>query len=291
MVTTGQAPAGAFYACVRLEVVGNIPDLSAGAGSGWWLTHVRLERQSVGTLIEDGAITTDHITAAGIDGAAITAGTITGDRVHANFIDSEVFSTIHDTGQPFIEISGSPHTVTSHMNAPWFRVNDGTFNRVIIGQLQDAWGLWIRDASGNLVFEESTLGTGVVSTGNVVQGSIVGAATANVADGPFGNGGWQTAASLSITLYDAAITYVDATVLLGYSSGPETWAVRLRVDGTVRQTIQTGVPNIEVSVGLSWSGSLSGSSAGVTHTVVLEWNAPNDVQIDGGTLTAIGMQR
>jgi len=284
------APAGACYVQLFPCVPSTNPS-AAGSGTAWWFTHIRLERQSVGTLIEDGAITTGHIVAAGIDGAAITAGTITGDRIDANFIDSEVFATVHNPGQPFIEISGNPHTVTSHMNAPWFRVNDGTFNRVIIGQLQDAWGLWIRDAAGNLIFEESTLGTSVVSTGNVVQGSIVGAATASVANGPFGTGAWQTAASLSVTLYDNAVTYVDATVLLGYSAGPQTWGVRIKVDGTVQQTIQTGIPQADVSVGISWSGALTGSSAGTSHTVVLEWNASSSVQIDGGTLTAIGMQR
>jgi hypothetical protein len=263
----------------------------AGVGAGWYATHVRMERQTVGTLIENGQITTAHIAAAGIDGGSITAGTVTGDRMQANFIDSETFSTIHTSGQPFVDINGKSNTVGGHVNGPFFRVNDGTFNRVIMGRLQDDWGLWIYDASGNPFFQEATLANGVVVTGHVKPGNITAAASASVANGPFGNGGWQVAASSTVTLYDSAIVVALANVLLGYSSGSRTWGLKLTVDGSDVALTQPGVANTQTGLAISWSGTLSGSSGGTSHTVTLSWNADSTVQIDGGTLSILGLQR
>jgi hypothetical protein len=161
---------------------------------------VRLERQSVGTLIQNGSITTGHITAAGISGTVITAGTITGSQMNANFIDSAVFSTVPDGGGAFIEINGQEHTVTSHLNGPWFRVNDGTRNRVLIGQLQSAWGLWITDSSGKAIFSEASLGTSVISTGNVnTGGQITGFAITN-------NSSTFTSAATIAAMFTVSIT-------------------------------------------------------------------------------------
>jgi hypothetical protein len=250
-----------------------------------------MERQSIGTLIQNGAITTGHINVAGLDASAITAGTITGDRMEANFIDSEAFSTIHTPGQPFIEINGNAVTISGHVYGPWFKVNDGTHDRVVMGRLQDDWGLWINDASGNPYFAEYQLASGVVATINVKPGNITAAASASVANGPFGNGSWQVAASSTVTLYDSAIVVALSNVLLGYSSGPRTWGLKLTVDGSDVALTQPGIANTQTGLSISWSGTLSGSSGGISHTVTLSWNADSTVQIDGGTLSILGLQR
>jgi hypothetical protein len=227
IVNTATAPSGACYARVFPCVHANG---TAGTGTAWWFTHARLERQAVGTLIENGAITTSHITAAGIDGSVITAGTITGDRMTSNFIDSQVFQTAAAAGQPFIEINGKAQTILGHLNGPWFRVNDGTYDRVIIGRLQGAWGMWINDASGDSIFVESETQTkGLAQNALVVPYSWV-------------NGGTVSCSAGSYTpLWSQAVTIGDtSTVMLTMFLLTATSAANYRIRGATSGTIYLG---------------------------------------------------
>ena len=292
MLVTDTAPAGAAYARLFWCVQGGGSGAPAGTGSGWQATHMRMERQTVGTLIQNGAITTDHINVAGLDAAIIQAGTITGDRFTSNLAFSSIFTASSGTGFGSLQMNGTHATIGSHLDGPYFVARDDANTlRFLAGRLQDAWGLWIWDASGNVIFEESALGTNVVSTGNVKVGNITAVGSASVANGPFGNGSWQVAASATFTLYDGAIVLALANVLLGYSAGPRTWGLKLTVDGTDVAVTQPGVANTQTGLAISWSGTLSGSAGGSSHTVTLSWNADSTVQIDGGTLSILGPQR
>jgi len=294
IVNTAAAPAGACYAQVIPCVPGGGASAPAGTGSGWWFSHVRLERQAVGTLIKDGEIDTDHIVTGGLDAGVITAGTITGDRFTSNLAFSSIFTAVSGSGSGSVQMNGTHATIGSHVDGPYFVARDDANTvRFVAGRLQDNWGMWLYDASGNPFFEEYQLASGVVVTDHISGGAVSGAATASIASGSFGPGAgnWTQIASTSFTLYDTAKTFVAATVLLGYSSGPQNWGVRLKVDGVVKQTIATGVANTEVSVTVSWSGSLSGSGGGIGHSFAVEWYGDSTMQLDGGSLTALGLQR
>jgi hypothetical protein len=288
VTNTGLAPTGACFAVIFLCVPGG--NSAAETGSGWWFSHVRLERQSVGTLIEDGSITTGHIVTGGLDAGAgaIKAGSVTGDRMFANFIDSETFSTIPTGGGAFAEINGKSQTVTSHQNGPWFRINDGTHDRVIFGQLQSKWGLWINDASGNPFFEEYQLASGVVVTDHLAIGSATAPASFSLAASlsGAGNTSYMTALTGSVHLNAAGMLQVVAGFNQDFTSGAgAVWHLRLSVDGSVIYT--TGGGAFANTPCIVWAGPVA---AGL-HTVLIEWAADTNAVMSEGTMGITGLIR
>jgi hypothetical protein len=285
MLAVDTAPSGASWAQLFWFVAGGGGSAPAGTGSGWNAAHMRLERQTVGTLIQNGAITTDHINVAGLDGGAITAGTVTGDRMDAHFIDSETFSTIHTSGQPFVEIDGKSHTVTSHQNGPWFRVNDGTRDRVIIGQKQDDWGLWIYDSAGNPFFEEYQLANGTVVTGHLANNAVTFPfAFTQSGSLNIGPTGWTTIWSQSVTLNATSSVLIDTLFFGSFLAGTGTTdSFRIKLDGTVVTAINAvGRKMITVGAG--------------SHTIVIEGQgdpgAPDTFVLpDGATATILACQK
>jgi hypothetical protein len=283
-LTQFTAPSNAAFVLISFFVSGNQPSTVAGTGA-WLIGSPRLERLSDGTLIEDGSITTDHIVVGGLDASAITAGTVTGDRMTANFIDGERFATIHTSGQPFIEVNGQSNSVGGHQNGPWFRANDGTYDRVIMGQLQDLWGLWIRDSSGNLVFEEASLGTAVVATGNIATNAVtLPYSFTQSGNLTLSDTGWTSIWSQAFTV-SAPSSVLLSTVFFGYFlAGIGTInGFRVRLDGSGITSINA-LCEIIVTVG---SGS---------HTIAIEGQGDTSagdpfILESGATATILACQR
>ena len=297
ILNTATSPVGAAYARLFFAVPGGGTGAPAGAGNGWWATAMRLERQTVGTLIQDGVITTDHIVAGGIDAIAITAGTITGDRMTATFLDSNRYTTVHTSGQPYIEINGKSQTVGSHQNGPWFLANDGTRNRVVIGQLQDAWGLWVYDAAGNAIFSESALGTSVVGTTNIAGGAVTLPNTSAVSTAT-GNGAWQTIASFTINSLFGCPVLLWGNVLTGFPSGAQVTGRRIVRVGGGGATIATndGPGSSAIfNTGPSISGFDVYPGGSVAYTYRLDWygasSGASSPTVNGGSFISLGAFR
>jgi hypothetical protein len=151
-----------------------------------------------------------------------------------------------------------------------------------------AWGLWVYDAAGNVIFDESALGTNVVSTANVRSGNIVTQGFATVPFGVYAGGtGWQLIASFSIVLYDNANVMVFGNILHGIA-GAGYGAAQIQADGA-----PLGGANISESTGtLSGGIYLSGNPAGVAHTISFYWSGSNsNYSVNGGSLIAFAGQR
>ncbi len=282
------ATAGAATVNVAFRLLGSTPDSLAGAGV-FYVAKPRLERLSTGTLIQDGAITTDHIVTGGLDAGAITAGTITGDRMDANFIDSEAFTTVHASGQPFIEINGKSQTVGSLQNGPWFRVNDGSHNRAVIGQLQGAWGIWIYDNTGSPFFVEKTLANGVVVTDHLGANAATSPAVATMAASftGTGDGNYLNIIPLfNVTVSDSGIMQVIVGCVQNFTGGTAPlWHMRLIVDGNIVVTIGGGSFNVAPTI--VWAGAVGAG----THNVRVAWSADSQGSIGPGTVSVQGLVR
>ncbi len=286
MLVVGTAPAGAAYARLFWGVQGASSGGAAGTGSGWQATHMRMERQTVGTLIQDGQITTDHIVTGGLDAGAgaIKAGSITGDRMEANFIDGQTFETIHGSGVGYIEIDGNVHTVTSHTNGPRFRVvDDAGHVRVEVGRRQDAWGIWVFDSSGNPFFTEATLADGVVDTEHLAAHAVTIPYSFTQSGSRTIGGSWTAIWSQIITPSAPSATLIT-TFFTGTFSGSDPSdgnAFRIVVDGTVIGGIDAIGANII---------TLSAAA----HTVAIQCQstgADNFILSDGCTATILVCQK
>jgi hypothetical protein len=225
----------------------------------------------------------------GLDAGVITAGTITGDRMNANFIDSQRFTTTHTAGQPYIEINGQSNTFTGHQNGPWFLVNDGTHNRAIIGQLQDKWGIWINDASGNPFFQEYQLANGVVVTGHLDTNAATAPAVSTLASSFLGGGSTSFATvipSFTVHMNDAGVLNVIAGFVQNFSGGtPPIWFLRLFVDGT--QVAEIGGGAFTVCPVITWADTVAAGS----HTVRVTWAADSNGSLDDGSVSVLGAYR
>ncbi len=280
-----QAPTGAAYAMLIWFVYGGGSGSPAGVGASWNASHMRMERQTVGTLIEDGQITTDHIVSAGIDASAITAGTITGDRMLGTFIDGNNFSTVHTSGQPFIEINGKSQTVGSHQNGPWFRVNDGTHNRVIVGQLQDAWGMWLYDSSGSPFFEEASLANGVVETSHLAANAV------SHAYGVTSTGG-SAVLFLQTMPADGTIVFTGG-MAIGDNGGPPVGKISFRVNSTEVAHSNWAHPGGSADIYVPFAYSISASAGDSIEVIAVVTNVGSggDASFDGGSMFAVVLQR
>jgi len=292
IVNTATAPVGACFAEIFPCVPGGGSAAPAGSGLAWAFSHLRLERQSVGTLIENGAITTGHITAAGIDGSVVTAGTITGDRLTGNFIQGSLFTASSSTSAGGIELDGRSATITGHQNGPYLHVlDDAGHTRLVAGRLQDAYGLWIYDAAGNPIFEEAALGSNVVSTGNVVAGAVTAPNFASIAAGTSGTslGAYNLVASVSITLFRTCPVLIWGQVAMGFS-GNSNWQLRVTVNGADVAEVSTAVSTSYPTAEITYSETLSGAASGTPYTINLYWASDGASHTAGGTFCVLGAQ-
>lgn len=276
------APQGCAYVQCILRVQGSQPDTGAGAGQ-WFAAIPRLERVATGTLIQDGAITTEHIVAAGLDASAITAGTVTGDRMHANFIDGENFTTVHAGGQSYLQIDGRSVTVGSHQNGPAFRINDGTHNRVILGQLQDAWGLWIYDATGHAIFEEASLANGVVLTNHLAAGAVSIAYGTTV--------GASVPTLFSQTMPAAGDFVFTGSIAIGNNGGPPVGKISVTVNGTEVAHQPWSMGPYDITASFAYKVAVSSGDTVFVQAIVTNLASGGEANWNGGSFFGVLLQR
>jgi hypothetical protein len=206
-----------------------------------WITAVDGADITADT-IEGNAIVADSLTA-----AQIAAGTITGDKMEANFIQGYSFEAGTTSGG-LIQINGEVTTVSGVANGPDIRVyDDSSMLRVQAGRRSGAWGLWIFDSSGNVIFEEASLANGVVETVNVAANAITIPYSLNLASAftvNSGPGTWQTIWTQGVTLEVTADTLFQFFILTApiVEIDPphaEQFATQILVDGSVVFTSQT----------------------------------------------------
>jgi hypothetical protein len=253
MLVVGTAPSNAAYARLFWCVQGGGSGAPAGAGSGWQATHMRMERQTVGTLIQNGQITTDHIVSTGLDAGAITAGTITADRMVGNFLDGGKFTasdgaTVNPTTN-YVEMLGLPVTLGGHVFGPYFSAVDGAGNvRVVMGRFADQWGLHVWNSAGVQILSAGDLGVDIVGTTNLQLNAVtylhsaqVGSTTLTTSYGTL----WSMTADATGTLAVTA-TGFDTSGLAGGSTQYE-----LTVNGTAIATWTIGGANFDVTIAIS----------------------------------------
>jgi hypothetical protein len=276
------APATAATVVPGFRVVGNDPSSVAGIGR-WLIGNPRIERQTTGTLIKDGEIDTGHIVAGGINATAITAGTITGDRMTATFIDSNAYTTVHSAGQPFIEINGKSQAVTGHQNGPWFRVNDGTYDRVIIGQLQDRFGLWIKDAAGSTFFSESSLANGVVVTSHLAADAVTLAYGTTVGSG--------SAALFSQTMTATGDFVFTGSISITNNGGPPVGKISIKVNGTEVAHQPWSMGPYDIVASFAYKIPVSAGDTVFVSSIITNLGAGGDATYNGGSFFGVVLQR
>lgn len=110
-----------------------------------------------------------------------------------------------------------------------------------------------------------------VEVDTIKPGSVSGAARVIPSGTISGNGGWQTAATLSVTLTADATIDVFFNAGQGYSAGVKDWGLRLKVDGTIVKSFDFGGNRTGFTETLNMIRAAVTLSAGATHTIVAEW--------------------
>jgi hypothetical protein len=180
-ITATQIAAGTITATQIMA--GTIDASKIAAGT---LTAAQIQAGGItGTNIAGGTITGSNLAVTTITGTNIAAGTITGDKIAANFFQGYDF-TASSGGSGYVQMNGGQSTSAGLTYGPYFATVDSAGRlRSVLGHYAGADGLWIWDASGNVIFEESSLGTSVVGTGNVQSNAISYAYGASLTPGNF----------------------------------------------------------------------------------------------------------
>jgi len=203
--------------------------------------------------------------------------------MHANFIDGENFTTTHSGSQPFLQIDGRSITVGSHQNGPAFRVNDGAHNRVVLGQLQDAWGLWIYDAAGHAVFEEATLANGVVVTDHLAANAVSIAYGTTV--------GVDVSVLFSQTMpADGDLVFTGA-ISIGNNGGPPVGKISVKVNGTEVAHQPWSMGAYEISATVAYKISVSSGDSVLIQAVCTNIASGGEASWDGGSFFGVLLQR
>jgi hypothetical protein len=284
-ITAGQIAAGSITAAQI--ATGTITAAQVAAGT---ITAAQIQAGGItGDRIAGNTITASNLAANSVTAASILAGTITGDKISGNFFQGYNFTASAGSTGGYLQMYGGQYTNAYGLQGPYFAAVDNTGAcRVQMGMQSGAWGLWVYDSAGNPIFEESALGTNVVSTGNVRAGNIVAQGFATVPFGVYAGGtSWQLIAQFSITLYDNANVMVFGNILHGIA-GPGFGAAQIQADGA-----PLGGADISESTGtLSGGIYLSGNPAGVSHTISFYWSGSNaNYSVNGGSLIAFAGQR
>jgi hypothetical protein len=284
-ITAGQIAAGSITAAQI--ATGTITAAQIAAGT---ITAAQIQAAGItGDRIAGNTITASNLAANSVTAASILAGAITGDKISANFFQGYNFTASSGSTGGYLQMYGGQFTNGAGLQGPYFAAVDNTgVCRVQMGMQSGAWGLWVYDSAGNPIFEESALGTNVVSTGNVRAGNIVAQGFATVPYGVYTGGtSWQLIAQFSITLYDNANVMVFGNILHGIA-GPGFGAAQIQADGA-----PLGGADISESTGtLSGGIYLSGNPAGVSHTISFYWSgSSSNYSVNGGSLIAFAGQR
>jgi hypothetical protein len=253
------------------------------------ITAAQIQASGItGDRIAANTITASNMAANSVTAASILAGTITGDKIAANFFQGYSF-TASSGGSGYIQLYGGQYTAGSLTYGPYMACVDPSGRvRGVFGHFQGADGLWVYDASGNVILEASQLGTGVVETVNVRAGNIVAQGFATVPFGTYTGGtGYQLIAAFNIVLYDTATVLVFANIQHGIAVSGYA-AVQIQVDGAMLTSA-----NISESTGLISGGvTLAGSAAGIAHSVYFYWaGSVSGFNVNGGSLIAFAGQR
>ena len=87
----------------------------------------------------------------------------------------------------------------------------------------------------------------------------------------YGNNTWQTLVSGSVSLSSAGLIFVGFTGSHAYSSGPQGWNLRIKIDGTIISSVGNPYGAAGYTDAVSCSGSASVGSG--SHSVDIEWFA------------------
>lgn len=286
------APSNAAFASLLFAVPGGGTGAPAGTGGGWKATSMRLERQTIGTLIQDGAITTGHIDTAGLDASVITAGTITGDRMNANFFHGSIFTASTGGGSGDIQMYGQQFTSGGLTYGPCFAAHDSAgVTRAILGHWAGLDGLWIYNAANTPIFEEASLADNVVITNNIAAGSATAPSFASIAAGTSGTslGAYILVASVPLTLFRTCPVLFWGQVAMGFS-GNSNWQLRVTVNGADVAEVSTAVSTSYPTAEITYSETLPGAASGTAYTINLYWASDGASHTAGGTFCVLGAQ-
>ena len=206
-VANGLLPSNAVN--VRLIVYPNY-----GATAGYMaVTDVRLEEMSPSTLIQDGAITTNKLTAnavsAGqINAGAVTAGTIAANAVTAGTVNAGVVTTREIASRTIVAgniASGTitaneltAHTITAHeINVSQLSAIAADLGTITAGSVS-AITISASTISGNTITGGSISGTTI--TGNTISGGTITGTTINGSTIHAGSGNEVTLDGSGITV-------------------------------------------------------------------------------------------
>jgi hypothetical protein len=236
-----------------------------------------------GNQIAASTITALNIAGLTITGGNIAGGTITGDKITGNFFQGYNF-TASSGGAAYVQMFGGQNTSGGLTYGPYFAAVDGAGHaRCILGHYAGADGLWVFDSSGNVIFEESALGTNVVSTSNVIANNITYPYGASITPSTFVLFNHTADATGEFT-YSATVAVEHAGGAMGNPPGH----LRTYINGT--KVAEAPAPVMTFAVPVLLGGAVS-VNAGDSILIRWEETVASTTDTTGGTMSGIICQR
>jgi hypothetical protein len=230
-----------------------------------------------GTNIAGSTITGSNIAALTITGANIAGGTITGDKITGNFFQGYQYTASSGTGATTV-MYGGLFTNAGLTYGPYFAHNDASgVTRAVLGHWAGADGLWIYDASGNLIWNVDQLASGVVQTSMVAANAITSSSSANNSGGSTSASNTSSSpgavtntvnlASITVTADGSTTLNIDISVLSGLAlAGNYQYTSELLL---YRDGANSGLLTITPSAAASVATFVQDTPAAGSHTYTL----------------------